>query len=727
MEEKMNKIKNSVMTKSILSNVAIILVMVVVLTIISYFISSKLAIKEIQEQISLRLESTSDKIMTKQQNVEDQLNLLSKLSIVRETTKKSGNNSQVASLFEEFSNQYGDITDGLFITDQQGIINANLDEKMIGVDLSEREYYKINAAGNIAWSDVLLSKASGDPVRVISVPIKDDNGDFLGMIGMAIKMQYVYSILSEVKVGEKGYAFLVGSDQTLLYHPKSELIGTNIADLGVKEVNASLPDMLAGKTGIIHYTFTGVTKTNMFAPVGNWSLSINAADSEFLKPIKVLRNNLILVSFVFLLIAVALIAINSYLMVRKIHYIQKAMESVSKGNLATKVKDGALISCKKTKNCSNTECAAFNSQNLRCWEISDVECCGEGEHDLLSKLEKCKKCKVYKHSEGDEINQIARGLNNMTASIKLLINHIKDTSIEMTSASEELSSVSEESSAGAEEISKRIGDLSYSQEEQNKFVETVNVMAIYMNDVLSNSVELIMDMANSTEIVNKTAHDGQSVIQSTIQEMKEIKAHSEKTVQVMETLNQQSGEINNINSLITQIAQQTNLLALNAAIEAARAGEQGKGFAVVADEIRKLAFQSQESANGINQLIQLIQNEISTANQLIISENGKVEKGIDSVVRTEQAFSDIENKIKEVVIHIDTIIGSIDETKASSLKVVDAVGNIVSNMQESVACSEEVNATTEEQTSIAEGIAESAKELADMAGELLDAVSKFTI
>lgn len=61
-------------------------------------------------------------------------------------------------------------------------------------------------------------------------------------------------------------------------------------------------------------------------------------------------------------------------------------------------------------------------------------------------------------------------------------------------------------------------------------------------------------------------------------------------------------EIGTLTDTILQIASQTNLLALNAAIEAARAGEAGKGFAVVAEEIRKLADNSKENANAIQEL-----------------------------------------------------------------------------------------------------------------------------
>ncbi|MDX2096728.1 MAG: methyl-accepting chemotaxis protein, partial [Leptolyngbyaceae cyanobacterium bins.59] len=93
-------------------------------------------------------------------------------------------------------------------------------------------------------------------------------------------------------------------------------------------------------------------------------------------------------------------------------------------------------------------------------------------------------------------------------------------------------------------------------------------------------------------------------------------------------LSEQTSQIGNISTLVSDLANQTNMLALNAAVEAVRAGEHGKGFGVVAAEIRKLADQSKKSAERINTLVIDIQN--ATNSTVMVSDEGT--KTVESIV-----------------------------------------------------------------------------------------------
>lgn len=86
-------------------------------------------------------------------------------------------------------------------------------------------------------------------------------------------------------------------------------------------------------------------------------------------------------------------------------------------------------------------------------------------------------------------------------------------------------------------------------------------------------------------------------------------------------------QIDSLTQEIIGITEQTQLLALNASIEAARAGEAGKGFAVVAQEINKLAEDSEETANQINSVSQLV---ITAVNELA-AEAGKMADFVEQV------------------------------------------------------------------------------------------------
>lgn len=148
-----------------------------------------------------------------------------------------------------------------------------------------------------------------------------------------------------------------------------------------------------------------------------------------------------------------------------------------------------------------------------------------------------------------------------------------------------------------------------------------------------------------------------------------VDAIAEKIV----NLSAQANQISNVSQLVIDFANQTNMLALNSSVEAVRAGEHGKGFALVANEIRKLADQSQQSADKINTLVSNIQKSINET--VMVTEEGTktVKSGVQIAKRTEETFNDIQESVSQVVLNNQQVSLNLKQQVDAIQQVVDAM------------------------------------------------------
>ena len=183
-----------------------------------------------------------------------------------------------------------------------------------------------------------------------------------------------------------------------------------------------------------------------------------------------------------------------------------------------------------------------------------------------------------------------------------------------------LGSVAETADAvesGCQQINQASGDLSRRAEQQASSLEETAAALEQVTVTVRKTAENAKQATLATGAARDNATRSGVVVQDAMAAMAEIETSSR--------------QINQIVSVIDEIAFQTNLLALNAGVEAARAGEAGKGFAVVAQEVRALAQRSADAAKEITALISASNQRVSAGVALVRQTGGSLQQIVEQV------------------------------------------------------------------------------------------------
>ena len=280
----------------------------------------------------------------------------------------------------------------------------------------------------------------------------------------------------------------------------------------------------------------------------------------------------------------------------------------------------------------------------------------DGEADLTQRLP------VNGH---DELTQLAKNFNRFVLRIQQLVAEVKDTTVQMVSASTQLNSVTHSATQ----------DMSSQQNETQLVASAITEMA-------ASAVEV----AASADTANKLSEDakaqallGRETVTRATHSMRELASKVEASATTIEQLRNDSDKIGAVLDVIRAIAEQTNLLALNAAIEAARAGEQGRGFAVVADEVRSLASRTQESTKQIQQIIQTLQDRSGSAATMMGQSREATNSTVEQVTQVESALS----TITEMVMSITHSVSQMAHAAEQQSTVVEEINMSINSVNDS--------------------------------------------
>jgi methyl-accepting chemotaxis protein len=502
----------------------------------------------------------------------------------------------------------------------------------------DRSYFKRAIAGenNI---DIVVSRATGKPVIVMAVPIRQSNEKNAPIIGilMAEKdgVDYLTDIMLEnIRVNmPSGYCYImdVSSGQAVtIAHPDKDMVAkrnTPQEEAGANPVYASLSAMLARsikeRNGGSEYTYNDkhlLSCYNEIPTFSNWIMYSSIDENDINSKLTGIKKSTLTVG-VISIIAGIIIAF----------FIGRSIAKPV-ANVAATLKDIA-----------------------------------EGEGDLTRT--------ITVHSK-DEIGDLALYFNKTLEKIKNLVMNVKKEAAVLSEIGDNLASNMTETAAAVNEITANIQSIkgriinqSASVSETHATMEQLTVNIHKLNDHVENqsahmsraSSSIEEMMANIRSVTNTLVHNAENV--NALKESSEVGHSGLRDVSTdLQEIARESEGLLEINSVMENIASQTNLLSMNAAIEAAHAGEAGKGFAVVADEIRKLAESSGEQSKTIGTVLK------------------KIKSSIDKIMRSTEnvlgKFDAIDASVKTVTDQEENIRYSMEEQTTGSKQVLEGVSEI---------------------------------------------------
>lgn len=537
----------------------------------------------------------------------------------RETAAVAANEA-----LETVFNKYGGY-EGFHVAGLDGVVVASSNPSSVGtLDISKRNYFgNTLGSGKTVISEVLKSKVTGRPIFVISVPISN-GGQVAGVIiGVLDLFSFTEKYINPVKIGSRGYIFVLDDQGRFIAHPEAK----NILDVNVAGHDWG-QEVLNKKTGFTLYEWEGIQKMLSYnrVPSTGWIVAACAETQDVFGPVFAIRNQSILVAVILLGALAVVIFFLVRPIVRDIRQGVGFAETVSMGDLSSRLKIQRSDEIGQLGRALDTMADSLQEKA----DIADRIAQGNLVVEVSLSSEK--------DQLGRALQRMTTNLNEVLTGVRLAGDHIASCAAQVSDSGQTLSQSATEAAASMEEISASMTEMAAQTRLNAENAEQADKLSKGARNEAEQGAELMKKMLGAIWDINASSEDIAKIIR-----------------------------------VIDEIAFQTNLLALNAAVEAARAGQHGKGFAVVAEEVRTLAARSAKAAKETAELIESsvskTRNGTELADQTAAALNGIVSgaaKVSDLVAEISQASNEQSQGFDQVNIGLGQIDGATQQNTANA-------------------------------------------------------------
>lgn len=321
--------------------------------------------------------------------------------------------------------------------------------------------------------------------------------------------------------------------------------------------------------------------------------------------------------------------------------------------------------------------------------------------------------------------ELADLISRQNGTVKQLLGRILIASEKVMNEMQSLNLKGNEVSESFEHVAENITEIAQAVDRVSKeSIDTKNHAANLFEEIrtIESHANHTVNLAGKMEGSFRLSGD---VTRNLSGHIKRMAAMNERMVLQFTELKDEMHAIGEINTLIANIAQRTNLLALNATIESARAGELGRGFAVVAQEVKKLAEETDASANLSSERIGDLARRIDT---LAMEFSGEAKGAIDGINAADESLASLDSvgaAIRDTVASLHAIMALTQKQSVMADQVTSLVSEISNSNQDITSNVEESAAITQEQSVNMMDVAGSISQLNSISKELHGVVDAY--
>jgi signal transduction histidine kinase/CheY-like chemotaxis protein len=204
-------------------------------------------------------------------------------------------------------------------------------------DHADRPYYREVGPGKHYYSDVYFRKET-EPYVTIARPAGGASG---GVIVAEVNLKFVWDVITQIKVGRLGLAFVVDSNGTLIAHPDINLVLQKTSLNRLSHVVAASQSQRMAEAGEAHFVrnLEGQEVLSAHAPVTGlrWNVFVELPRSEAFEPLVAFIYRGVLVLLAGVAVSVAASIVLARRMVRPIRALQAGAQGIGAGQLDQRI------------------------------------------------------------------------------------------------------------------------------------------------------------------------------------------------------------------------------------------------------------------------------------------------------------------------------------------------------------------------------------------------------